>query len=113
MVYSLDEPKLELIEQVPGTCWMPAPGNAIHHIGYTVDDVVASSLALVEKGYEVETRADPGPGRPAGFHYHRMGDVRIELVPRTAMEDLQKLLAALDARDAISAKATGAWAGSA
>ncbi|MBL7492378.1 VOC family protein [Frankia sp. AgB1.9] len=97
MVYSLDEPRLELIEQVPGTTWMPAPGGGLHHVGYFVDDLVASSRALAEAGLPLET-CGSGPTRPSGFAYHSTGTgLRIEVVNRSVLSDMQVLLAATPA----------------
>src|SRR5579884_1365707 len=38
-VYSLQAPHVELIQEVPGTAWAAAPGNAVHHLGYWCDDL--------------------------------------------------------------------------
>jgi catechol 2,3-dioxygenase-like lactoylglutathione lyase family enzyme len=94
MVYSLDEPRLELIQEVPGTIWTASGGNELHHVGYLVDDVVAASAELAAQGHPLEARsmaAEPG------FHYHRTGGVRTEIVPRTVLRDLAALLAATEA----------------
>src|SRR5207245_7035939 len=32
-VYSMSEPRLELLESVPGTVWEP-PASGVHHLGY-------------------------------------------------------------------------------
>lgn len=93
MVYSLDEPLLELIEQVPGTTWMPAQGGGLHHIGYFVDDLVASSRALAAAGLPLET-CGLGPTRPSGFAYHTTGTgLRVEVVNRSVLRDMRILLA--------------------
>jgi hypothetical protein len=94
MVYSLDEPRLELIRHVPGTSWVPVAGNRIHHIGYEVDDVAAASRQLAERGYPVECKVASG----TGFHYHVVDGVRIEIVPRSSMKALADLLAAAEIR---------------
>ncbi|ONH33322.1 VOC family protein [Pseudofrankia asymbiotica] len=94
MVYSLDEPMLELIEQVPGTTWMPSNGGAIHHIGYFVDDLVASSRALADAGLPLET-CGSGPTHPSGFAYHTTSaGLRIEVVNRSVLRDMRTLLSA-------------------
>ncbi|MBL7500001.1 VOC family protein [Frankia sp. CNm7] len=97
MVYSLDEPLLELIEQVPGTTWMPSPGGAIHHIGYFVDDLVASSRALTDAGLPLEA-CGAGATLPSGFAYHTTtAGLRIEVVNRSVLRDMRELLTASSA----------------
>ncbi|OHV35806.1 hypothetical protein CC117_19270 [Parafrankia colletiae] len=99
MVYSRDEPLLELIEQVPGTIWMPSPGNPIHHLGYFVDDITAASRALVDAGVPLDA-CGTGPIRPSGFAYHTTAaGLRIELAPRSVLRDMRALLAARQAED--------------
>ncbi len=41
MVYSIDAPHLELVQEVPGTTWTSAPRNAAHHLGYWSEFLVA------------------------------------------------------------------------
>jgi len=38
--YSLDAPHIELVQEIPGTPWMGAPGIATHHLGYFCDDLM-------------------------------------------------------------------------
>ena len=47
-VYSGADPRLELLQTVPGTVWTPAD-SGVHHIGYWSDDV-ESDLATLESG---------------------------------------------------------------
>ena len=47
MVYSGADPRLELLQTVPGTIWTPA-NSGVHHIGYWSDDV-ESDLATLER----------------------------------------------------------------
>jgi hypothetical protein len=54
--YSVDEPRLEIIEAVPGTLWVPAD-SGLHHLGYWSDDVAGDTAALVERGYRVDAEA--------------------------------------------------------
>jgi hypothetical protein len=90
MVYSHDEHRLELIQEIPGTTWVRSPGSAIHHIGYFVDDVAAASAALTASGLPVEACAGMQPdGRPAGFAYHLTADgIRIEVANRSVIEQM-------------------------
>jgi catechol 2,3-dioxygenase-like lactoylglutathione lyase family enzyme len=93
MVYSLAEPRLELIEAVAGTAWTVAEGNAVHHLGYLVDDLKSASDALTTAGYPMEQCGAMGPDRPSGFAYHRgPRGIRIELAPRTVLRDMESLL---------------------
>ena len=42
MAYSKSEPRLEIIQSIPGTVWEPAD-SGVHHIGYWSDDVGQTS----------------------------------------------------------------------
>jgi hypothetical protein len=87
MVYSHDEHRLELIEEIPGTSWVRSATGAVHHLGYFVDDVAAASEALVRRGLPVELGAGMQGGRPTGFAYHLSADgIRIEVVERSVLE---------------------------
>lgn len=48
MVCSGTDPRLELLQSVPGTVWTPAD-SGVHHIDYWSDDV-ESDLATMESG---------------------------------------------------------------
>jgi catechol 2,3-dioxygenase-like lactoylglutathione lyase family enzyme len=96
MVYSHGEPgdpRLELIQEVPGSPWVRSPQSAIHHIGYFVDDLQASSQALVDEGVPLEVCGCMGPTRPTGFAYHLTPEgLRIEVVRRTVLQEMQQLM---------------------
>jgi catechol 2,3-dioxygenase-like lactoylglutathione lyase family enzyme len=95
-VYSLQAPHIELIQQLPGTPWMPAPANAVHHVGYWVDDVPAVADLLVRQGFSLESHglAD-GPG-PAMFAFLTdASGFRIEIVDRSTTPDFGAMLRAL------------------
>jgi len=93
--YSLHPPYLELVTEVPGTAWAAAPGNAVHHVGYWVDDIAAASAALADDDRPLEVCGGTDPASPATFAYHRGPDgIRIELVDRTVMGDFGAFLAA-------------------
>jgi catechol 2,3-dioxygenase-like lactoylglutathione lyase family enzyme len=92
-VYSLEEPHLELVQEIPGTVWTPAPGNAVHHLGYFVDDLRASSKALTDAGLPIEACGLRGGQHPTDFAYHKGEDgIRIELVDRSIMGDFDAFL---------------------
>ncbi len=87
-VYSVEAPHIELVQAIPGTVWTPAPGNAAHHLGYFVDDLQASSEALVDAGLPVEACGSVDGQYPTVFAYHKGEDgIRIELVDRSIMGD--------------------------
>jgi catechol 2,3-dioxygenase-like lactoylglutathione lyase family enzyme len=95
-VYSLLPPHVELIQQIPGTPWMPAPGNAAHHCGYWADDVAATARRLVQLGFDLEAHGLAADGEPAMFAYLTdPNGLRIEIVERSGMPDFPAMLRAL------------------
>lgn len=79
LVYSVTEPRVELVQEIPGTLWVPAD-SGVHHLGYWSDDVAADSAELLAAGYRHEVSGLDGDGRPY-WAYHRSGaGPRIELV---------------------------------
>jgi hypothetical protein len=88
--YSMTEPRLEIIQSIPGTLWTPASGSGIHHLGFWSDDVPADSDRLSEQGYEWEAAGILPDGAPY-WSYHRHPDgPRIELVSRQLQAGLQQ-----------------------
>jgi len=79
--YSVDEPRLELIEEVPGTVWVCNEHSNLHHIGFWSDDLAADSGGLTGVGCPLQLCGRAGDDAPATFAYHRneLG-VRIEIV---------------------------------
>ena len=59
--YSRTEPRVEVIQSMPGTLWMPAEGSGIHHLGYWSDDVAADAAASDSSG--LRRRGDRRPSR--------------------------------------------------
>jgi hypothetical protein len=95
-VYSLDAPHVELIQQIPGTLWMPAPANAAHHLGYFADDIAATAQRLVDLGYELEAAGILDGVSPAMFAYLKdTAGVRIEIVDRAQIPDFPAMLRGL------------------
>jgi hypothetical protein len=89
--YSRSTPRLEVIQQQPGTLWAPARGSGIHHLGYWSDDVAADSAALEGAGYAFEA-AGTGPEGARTWAYYRPADgPRIELVSR-ALEPFMEMM---------------------
>jgi hypothetical protein len=90
-VYSASTPRLEMIQCIPGTLWMPAAGSGVHHIGYWSDDVPADSAALESRGYTTEA-VGTRPDGTAYWAYHRKaGAPRIEVVSREIEPSLSQL----------------------
>ncbi|MFI5718819.1 VOC family protein [Nocardia sp. NPDC051750] len=59
-MFSINEPRLEVVRAVSGTLWEPVPGGGIHHVGYWSDDVAADVTELIRHGWQVEaTRKTP------------------------------------------------------
>lgn len=80
--YSKSEPRLEIVQSIPGTVWTQVENSGIHHLGYWVDDVATASAALEARGYPVEV-VGKRPDGAAYWAYHRSpSGPRIELVSR-------------------------------
>jgi hypothetical protein len=93
MCYSLGDPCLELIEEVPGTVWVRNEHSNLHHLGFWSDDLVGESAALADAGCPLQLCGRDGDEAPVAFAYHRddaLG-VRIELVD-AAMRDAMAFL---------------------
>jgi hypothetical protein len=78
--YSMDAPRLEIIQSIPGTLWTPVADSGVHHLGYWCDDVDGASAALERSGLAREA-AGVQPDGSATWAYHRAASgPRIELV---------------------------------
>ncbi len=87
LVFSVNTPRLELVQRVPGTVWEPAVGSGVHHIGFWSDDVAGDATKLAAAGFEHEA-SGVDPDGNALWTYHRSATgPRIELVSR-ALEPL-------------------------
>jgi len=96
MCYSVDEPHLELIQEVPGSLWECNEYSNLHHIGFWSDDLAADGAMLTGSGCPLELCGRTGDQAPASFSYHRNGlGVRIEIVDG----DRRELMALLFGRD--------------
>lgn len=94
-VYSLQAPHLELIQEVPDSPWKSAPGNAVHHLGYFVDDLAESARVLEGNGFAFEATADTAPPGLALFAYFvDASGTRIEIVDRALFPDFGAFLTA-------------------
>ena len=88
IVYSVQAPYLELVQEVPGTPWTAAPGNAVHHLGYFTDDLAATAQQLEANGYSFEMTADmPGTELALFAYYIDPVGTRIEIVDRALFPD--------------------------
>jgi Glyoxalase/Bleomycin resistance protein/Dioxygenase superfamily len=87
-VYSLQSPHLELLQQVPGSPWVAAPGNSIHHIGYFTDNLPETGEALERNGFTFEATADVAESDLSLFAYYIDAfGTRIEIVDRALFPD--------------------------
>ena len=88
--YSATTPRVELVQAIPGTLWVPAIGSGIHHVGYWSDDLPADSALLEAHGYLTEAKG-VRPDGSAAWAYHRSpSGPRIELVSRQLQPGLEQ-----------------------
>jgi hypothetical protein len=88
--YSATTPRVEVVQAVPGTPWVPAPGSGIHHAGYWSDDLAADSAQLEAHGYLTEAKGVRPDGTGAWAYHHSLGGPRIELVSRQLQPGLEQ-----------------------
>lgn len=92
-VYSLQAPHVELIQEVPGTPWEAAPGNAVHHLGYFADNLAETARALEANGFTFEaTGATSAPELALFAYYVDAAGTRIEIVDRSLFPDFPAFL---------------------
>ena len=93
VVYSVQAPHVELLQEVAGSPWTAAPGNSVHHLGYFTDDLAESARALEDNGFTFEATADFAPPGLALFAYYvdEFG-TRIEIVDRALFPDFPAFL---------------------
>ena len=95
IVYSVQAPHIELVQEVPGTPWTAAPGNAVHHLGYFTDDLLESARLLEDNGFTFEMTADmPGSELALFAYYVDASGTRIEIVDRALFPDFPAFLQA-------------------
>jgi len=91
IVYSVQSPHLELIQEVPGTPWTAAPGNAVHHLGYFTDNLTETAQLLERTGFTFEMTAEisgvPGSELALFAYYVDAMGTRIEIVDRALFPD--------------------------
>ena len=93
IVYSVQAPHLELIQEVPGSPWTAAPGNSVHHLGYFTDNLTDAAKMLEDSGFAFEMTADVSGSDLALFAYYidAVG-TRIEIVDRALFPDFPAFL---------------------
>jgi hypothetical protein len=92
MCYSVDEPYLELIQELPGSIWVCNAHSNLHHIGFWSNDLAADSAALIGLGCPMQLCGRAADLAPNSFAYHGIDlGVRIEIVD-TAMRGPMEVL---------------------
>ena len=88
VVYSINSPHIELIQELPGSPWVAAPGNSVHHLGYFTDNLVDAGRALADNGFTFEATAAVSDSELALFAYYVDAfGTRIEIVDRALFPD--------------------------
>ncbi len=90
MVYSGADPRLELLQTVPDTVWVPAD-SGVHHLGYWSENVENDLATLEANGmtFEVKSHNPDGSGALLWAYAKGPSGPRIELVSR----DMQPFIA--------------------
>ncbi|ORJ53599.1 VOC family protein [Mycobacterium simiae] len=98
IVYSVQSPHLELVQEVPGTPWTAVPGNAVHHVGYFTDDLADTARQLETNGFTFEMTGEV-PGAEFGMFAYYLDPVgtRIEIVERALFPDFAAFVASMTA----------------
>ena len=80
VTYSKSEPRIELIQSVPGTLWTPTTCG-VHHLGYWSEDVDRDIQALLARGLSLEAKSVLLDGTAMwAYCRNKAGGPRIELV---------------------------------
>jgi hypothetical protein len=92
MCYSVGEPHLELIEEVPGSPWVCNANSNLHHIGFWSRDLAVDGDDLTASGCPLQLCGRAGEAAPVSFAYH-VNDlgVRVEIVD-VALRDAMSFL---------------------
>ena len=102
IVYSVQGPHLELVQEVPGSPWTAAPGNSVHHLGYFTDDLAETGRMLERNGFTFEMTADVAqPSAESDLalfaYYVDAFGTRIEIVDRALFPDWPGFLQSMSA----------------
>jgi catechol 2,3-dioxygenase-like lactoylglutathione lyase family enzyme len=92
IVYSVQGPHLELVQEVPGSPWTAAPGSSVHHLGYFTDNLAETGRMLERNGFTFEMTADVAqPSAESDLalfaYYVDAFGTRIEIVDRALFPD--------------------------
>lgn len=99
IVFSVQSPYVELVQQVPGTPWTAAPGNSVHHLGYFTDDLAETARTLEANGFTFEMTAAMAGSELALFAYYLDPfGTRIEIVDRAVFPDFPAFLQSASAQ---------------
>jgi len=80
-VYSLSEPRLELVGTISDTLWEPSNAG-VHHLGYWSDEVDRDVATLVANGVQLEARSLMPDGSSLWAYCRAASGPRIEFVSR-------------------------------
>lgn len=96
--YSADEPRIELIEEVPGSVWVRNPYSNLHHIGFWTPTFDDDTSALTGGACPVQLCGRAGAAAPAMWAYHDVPDlgIRVEVLD-DGLRDLMSYLFTPDA----------------
>jgi hypothetical protein len=101
VVYSLQAPHVELLQEVPDSPWTAAPGNSVHHLGYFTDNLSDTARMLEDNGLTFEMTADvPGSDLALFAYYIDAFGTRIEIVDRALFPDFPAFLKSAAAPEA-------------
>lgn len=89
LTYSVNEPRLEIVQAVPGTIWAPAD-SGIHHLGYWSDDVDADVAVLEAAGLTLDVTGLFPDGTPMWAYLSAPGRSRTELVSRAMQPSIME-----------------------
>jgi hypothetical protein len=93
IVYSVQAPHVELVQEVPGSPWTSAPGNSVHHLGYFTDSLTDAAKILEDNGFAFEMTASVSGSDLALFAYYIDAfGTRIEIVDRALFPDFPAFL---------------------
>jgi len=98
VVYSVQSPHVELLQEVPGSPWTAAPGNSVHHLGYFTDNLADTAQLLERNGFTFEMTADvPGQDLALFAYYVDPFGTRIEIVDRALFPDFSAFVQSMAA----------------
>jgi len=88
--YSATTPRVEIVQAIAGTLWMPAEGSGIHHVGYWSDDLASDAARLEAQGYVTEAKGVRPDGALAWAYHKSQRGPRIELVSRELQPGMEQ-----------------------